>query len=113
MQLDSKWSVEQEVGFDFIPILQIVFALANLVKWSSRLSTFDRLAEIREVDVVHTLGSWQPGEQVAEEDKVETISRQCGERTLGSDDLSPAGGVAHKESAEQVATSTRQFGHHL
>ena len=44
---------------------------------------------------------------------METISRQCGERTLGSDDLSPAGGVAHKESAEQVATSTRQFGHHL
>ena len=44
---------------------------------------------------------------------METISRQCGERTLGSDDLSPAGGVAHKESAQQVATSARQFGHHL
>jgi len=57
MQLDSKRSLEQEVGFDFIPILQIVFALANLVKWSRRLSTFDRLAEIGEVDVVHTLGS--------------------------------------------------------
>ena len=70
MKLDSKWSLEQEVGFDFIPILQIVFALANLVKWSGRLSTFDRLAEIGEVDVVHTLGSWQPGEQVVEEDKV-------------------------------------------
>ena len=87
MQLDSKWSLEQEVGFDFIPILQIVFPLANLVKWSGLLSTFDRLAEIGEVDVVHTLGSWQPGEQVVEEDKVETISRQCGERKLDSDDL--------------------------
>jgi len=49
--------MEQEVGFDFIPILQIMFPLANLVKWSGRLSTFDRLAEIGEVDVVHTLGS--------------------------------------------------------
>ena len=73
MQLDSKWSLGQEVGFDFIPILQIVFALANLVKWSGRLSTFDRLAEIGEVDVVHTLGSWQPGEQVVEEDKAENM----------------------------------------
>ena len=45
--------MEQEVGFDFIPILQI----ANLMKWSGLLSTFDRLAEIGEVDVVHTLGS--------------------------------------------------------
>ena len=65
--------MEQEVGFDFIPILQIVFALANLVKWSGLLSTFDRLAEIREVDVVHTLGSWQPGQQVVEEDKAENM----------------------------------------
>ena len=72
MQLDFKWFMEQEVGFDFIPILQIVFPLANLVKWSGLLSTFDRLAEIGEVDVVHTLGSWQPGQQDVEEDKVET-----------------------------------------
>ena len=57
MQLDSKRFMEQEVGFDFIPILQIMFPLANLVKWSGRLSTFDRLAEIGEIDVVHTLGS--------------------------------------------------------
>ena len=73
MQLDSKWSLEQEVDVNFIPILQIVFALANLVKWSGRLSTFDRLAEIGEIDVVHTLGSWQPGEQVVEEDKAENM----------------------------------------
>ena len=53
--------MEQEVGFDFIPILQIMFPLANLVKWSGLLSTFDRLAEIREVDVVHALCSRQPG----------------------------------------------------
>ena len=38
---------------------------------------------------------------------------QSGERGLDSDDLSPAGGVAHKESAQQVAPSARQFGHHL
>ena len=49
--------MKQEVGFDFIPILQIVFALANLVKWSGLLSTFDRLAKIGEVNVVHTFGS--------------------------------------------------------
>ena len=49
--------MEQEVGFDFIPILQIVFPLANLVTCSGLLSTFDRLAEIGEVDVVHTFGS--------------------------------------------------------
>ena len=65
--------MEQEVGFDFIPILQIMFPLANLVKWSGRLSTFDRLAEIGEIDVVHTLGSWQPGQQVVEEDKAENM----------------------------------------
>ena len=69
MMLAFKWFMEQEVGFDFIPILQI----PNLMKWSGRLSTFDRLAEIGEVDVVHTLGSWQPGEQVVEEDKVENM----------------------------------------
>ena len=69
MQLDSKWFMEQKVGFNFIPILQI----ANLMKWSGPLSAFNRLAEIGEIDVVHALGSWQPGEQVVEEDKAENM----------------------------------------
>ena len=98
MQLDSKWSLEQEVGFDFISILQIVFPLANLVKWNGRLSTFDRLAEIGEVDVVHALSSRQSG-------KIQNAGIIWDKGKILK--ISPASWIADEKSAQQVAASTR------